>query len=96
MKKQVLSLVMVLLLILGSLAGCSGGGNSSGGGESSAAAQNQSQAEESQGGTTSNMNAEGLPIVNDKVELSIFQYCRDNDQIDWENLGFGYVQTEQR
>lgn len=94
MKKQVLSLVMVLLLILGSLAGCSGGENSSGGGESSAAEQNQSQAEESQGGTTSNMNAEGLPIVNDKVELSIFQYCRDNDQIDWENLWF-YEQLEE-
>ncbi len=99
MKKQVLSLLMVMLLVFGSLTGCSGGGNSSGDGESSTAAENSAQEEvsqgnESQGGSIENMNAEGLPIVNDKIELSIFQYCRDTDQIDWENLWF-YQQLEE-
>ena len=99
MKKQVLSLLMVLLLVLGSMMGCSGGNNSSGGGESSAATESSALAEESQenatqGGSVENMNAEGLPIVNDKIELSIFQYCRDTDQIDWDNLWF-YEQLEE-
>ena len=78
MKKQVLSLLMVMLLVFGSLTGCSGGGNSSGDGESSTAAENSAQEEvsqgnESQGGSIENMNAVGLPIVNDQIELSIFQ-----------------------
>ena len=99
MKKQVLSLLMVLLLVLGSMMGCSGGNNSSGGGESSAATESSALAEDSQenatqGGSVENMNAEGLPIVNDKIELSIFQYCRDTDQIDWDNLWF-YEQLEE-
>ena len=45
MKKQVLSLLMVMLLVFGSLTGCSGGGNSSGDGESSTAAENSAQEE---------------------------------------------------
>jgi len=87
--KKTISGLAALAIILGSLAGCSGSSGSSGS-TGSSAASGSSGAGSSSAATepSSNFNKEGMPIVNEKVELSVFQYCRDADEIPWDNLWY--------
>ena len=101
MKKQVIPLLLVFVLIFGTFAGCAGDGNSSAQSstdtnhsQANSPAQSSQSEQSSTQEATGNLNLDGLPIVNDKIELSVFQYCRDADQIDWNNLWF-YQQLEE-
>lgn len=98
MKKQVIPLLLAFVLIVGSFAGCAGDGNSNAQNSKNASSKTESSKQDTEQSSTQeatgNLNLEGLPIVNDKIELSVFQYCRDADQIDWNNLWF-YQQLEE-
>ena len=83
--KRRTSILIALVLVLTMLIGCTGGGGgtptsapvsggSSSGGATSAPAKTDAPAEES------NINEIGtLPIVKEKIELSVLQYIRDTD-----------------
>ena len=81
--RKVLACLLSMALCAGMLAGCSGGTGES---ESNAGAGTEAAAES--GGaeeTASNLNAEGFPIVNEPITLTVYGQ-RDQNQAEWEEM----------
>lgn len=97
MKKRVFAMLLVLAMVVASLTGCTGGNTESSKTESSKteSSKTESSKAESSEQSTDLFNKEGLPIVNGDYELSVFQGCRDADDIDWANLWY-YQQLEEK
>ena len=97
--KKLLSIVLALSMVL--LCACTGTNSQTGAdataapAATSAATSATETAAPADTGDDSGVNAEGYPIVNEKIDLSVAQCVRDVDELDFDTMAF-YQEFEEK
>jgi len=93
--KKILCIILSVAMVM--LCACSTGSQAQTGSASTSTSTSSSSSSSSSAATTTtttettadnNINAEGLPIANEKVTLSVAQCVRDVDELDFETMSF--------
>lgn len=92
MKKKVVAVLLCMALLSGMAAGCGNSGaepeKEQAAGTENAGSEQESNGEASEEGAdqeVSNLNAEGFPIVNEQITLTVYGQ-RDQNQTEWKNM----------